>query len=213
MNVCPLETERSAFGKTLRVSKYPFPSPSPVRPASFKLFKTEVMDHRARQVPWKSQIHSDSTGQPKPKSFWSWPERHEGPSKHELRIVALLAAPSIVFLAAIDPFTKLANFAAKHLLPQYFGDGDRTTQEISIRIAISIAFLWGSAVIAWIALWAWYQKLVIPQMAGEMLRRGKCVSCRYPIADLKQDSDGCTICPECGSAWKLNAPSSQNLPA
>jgi hypothetical protein len=108
-------------------------------------------------------------------------------------------------LAAIDPFTKFASFAAKRVLPQYFGEGIPATEVLLTRIAISIAFYLAAAVITWIAIAAWYQKLVIPERAGDMLRRGKCVSCDYSVADLNPDSDGCTICPECGAAWKLNA--------
>lgn len=187
------------------MSEPQIPKPSPVRPAPFKLLRTDILDHRGRQVPWKAQHNNDSSNCPKPKSFWRWRERHELVSKHELRMVVLLFTPAILGLAAIDPFTKFASFGAKQLLPQYFGEGIPATEVLLTRIAISIAFYLAAAVITWIAISAWYQKLVIPEQAGEILRRGACVSCKYPIADLNPDSDGCTVCPECGAAWKLNA--------
>ena len=30
-----------------------------------------------------------------------------------------------------------------------------------------------------------------------------CPSCLYGIRDIEPDPDGCTICPECGAAWRL----------
>lgn len=30
-----------------------------------------------------------------------------------------------------------------------------------------------------------------------------CPSCRYNLASLPPEPDGCTICPECGAAWRL----------
>lgn len=35
------------------------------------------------------------------------------------------------------------------------------------------------------------------------LKKARCASCLYPLHDLPLESDGCTICPECGAAWKL----------
>tara|TARA_R110002111_G_scaffold248811_1_gene312644 strand:+ start:486 stop:938 length:453 start_codon:yes stop_codon:yes gene_type:complete len=32
---------------------------------------------------------------------------------------------------------------------------------------------------------------------------GCCTSCTYSIAEITPESDGCTICPECGAAWRL----------
>ncbi len=32
-----------------------------------------------------------------------------------------------------------------------------------------------------------------------------CPSCVYSLVDLPIESDGCTLCPECGSAWKFEA--------
>ena len=35
------------------------------------------------------------------------------------------------------------------------------------------------------------------------LHAGACPTCRYAMSDLEVQADGCTVCPECGSAWKL----------
>jgi len=38
-----------------------------------------------------------------------------------------------------------------------------------------------------------------------MLRAGLCAACAYPIRDLTPEPDACTICPECGAAWRLES--------
>lgn len=35
---------------------------------------------------------------------------------------------------------------------------------------------------------------------------GKCATCLYHLEAIPAEADGCTVCPECGSAWKLPAP-------
>ncbi len=39
-------------------------------------------------------------------------------------------------------------------------------------------------------------------------RAGLCAACGYALAGLASDLDGCTVCPECGAAWRLGGPSS-----
>jgi len=34
-------------------------------------------------------------------------------------------------------------------------------------------------------------------------RHGFCASCGYALADIPAAPDRCTVCPECGSAWRL----------
>lgn len=36
-----------------------------------------------------------------------------------------------------------------------------------------------------------------------LLSRSLCPSCGYHLQGLAPDPDGCTICPECGAAWRL----------
>jgi hypothetical protein len=36
-----------------------------------------------------------------------------------------------------------------------------------------------------------------------------CGACRYPLTNTP-DPDGCTVCPECGAAWKLPPPPPNN---
>lgn len=35
--------------------------------------------------------------------------------------------------------------------------------------------------------------------------RGQCLACGYDIADIEPQEDNRRVCPECGSAWKLDA--------
>jgi hypothetical protein len=30
-----------------------------------------------------------------------------------------------------------------------------------------------------------------------------CIECGYDLQELRTESDGCTVCPECGAAWRL----------
>lgn len=39
-----------------------------------------------------------------------------------------------------------------------------------------------------------------------MIRAKRCPSCTYELGDVEPGLDGCTQCPECGSAWNLNPP-------
>jgi len=38
------------------------------------------------------------------------------------------------------------------------------------------------------------------------IRAGHCPSCSYAIAAVEPSADGCTVCPECGSAWRTDDP-------
>jgi len=40
-----------------------------------------------------------------------------------------------------------------------------------------------------------------------------CASCGYVLGSLPAASDGCTLCPECGAAWKLGTPPASQRPA
>jgi hypothetical protein len=50
----------------------------------------------------------------------------------------------------------------------------------------------------------------IPNVAGPggpnrlVAMLGLCYACGYDLADLHPEADGCTVCPECGAAWRLN---------
>ncbi|MBX3381392.1 MAG: hypothetical protein KF805_14955 [Phycisphaeraceae bacterium] len=60
-----------------------------------------------------------------------------------------------------------------------------------------------------IAIWMWTWKFGRPALARALLKRGFCAACKYEIGRVPLAKGGLTICPECGAAWKLNAPSSE----
>jgi hypothetical protein len=40
-------------------------------------------------------------------------------------------------------------------------------------------------------------------VAEELRRLGRCPSCAYKLTSLPVEADGCTVCSECGAAWRL----------
>jgi len=36
-----------------------------------------------------------------------------------------------------------------------------------------------------------------------LIRATACPSCGYSLRDVTPEADGCTVCPECGAAWRL----------
>jgi|GEM_PF-856296 len=40
------------------------------------------------------------------------------------------------------------------------------------------------------------------RVATQLAGAGICPTCAYSIAELQAECDGCTVCPECGGAWK-----------
>jgi hypothetical protein len=41
------------------------------------------------------------------------------------------------------------------------------------------------------------------RIARIVASHGYCATCGYALSDIPAASDGCTICPECGSAWRV----------
>lgn len=65
---------------------------------------------------------------------------------------------------------------------------------------LSIAF---AAVMAWSILRQvrYHDKLV----ASTLLKAELCPACGYSLSAIPAESDQCTVCPECGAAWKRQA--------
>ncbi|MEM8757285.1 MAG: hypothetical protein AAGF47_05840 [Planctomycetota bacterium] len=40
----------------------------------------------------------------------------------------------------------------------------------------------------------------------ELLPLGRCAACAFGLRSIPSEEDGCTVCPECGSAWRVHAP-------
>lgn len=58
------------------------------------------------------------------------------------------------------------------------------------------------AVGAWLG-WFLLQPRFHRWAVDSVLRLGRCPACTYDIGGLRVESDGCTVCPECGAAWRL----------
>jgi hypothetical protein len=46
----------------------------------------------------------------------------------------------------------------------------------------------------------WY--ILDPRYRAMIAANGHCPACGYEITDLPPAPDGCTVCPECGAAWR-----------
>jgi len=42
------------------------------------------------------------------------------------------------------------------------------------------------------------------RMAAQLAWFSECLVCAYPLAELEPEPDGCTVCPECGAAWRIS---------
>tara|TARA_R110000782_G_scaffold57258_30_gene119860 strand:- start:6950 stop:7294 length:345 start_codon:yes stop_codon:yes gene_type:complete len=43
------------------------------------------------------------------------------------------------------------------------------------------------------------------RIARELAWVRECLACNYSIDDLPAQPDGCTVCPECGAAWRMSS--------
>jgi hypothetical protein len=41
------------------------------------------------------------------------------------------------------------------------------------------------------------------RVRAAILAEHRCPSCSYPLGELAAEGDGCTVCPECGAAWRV----------
>lgn len=65
---------------------------------------------------------------------------------------------------------------------------------------------YGSVIVAMIpALLAWrfLMKQSCQWIGSGMIGIGWCAACGYCLSGLVVETDGCTVCPECGAAWRL----------
>jgi hypothetical protein len=51
------------------------------------------------------------------------------------------------------------------------------------------------------------RKRALQQQVRQVLRSGVCPACDYPLRGIPPASDGCTLCPECAAAWRLDSES------
>jgi hypothetical protein len=72
------------------------------------------------------------------------------------------------------------------------------------------AAVWGVVVPLWLVMVWQLNRLLARRGNAKRTRRvgsllashGLCPTCAYSLADLSPEADGCTVCPECGGAWR-----------
>lgn len=70
----------------------------------------------------------------------------------------------------------------------------------------------GTSTPAWLS-WAFFGAMVyltarfyfatFHAQSAVILNQRQCLACAYELGKLRPAPDGCTVCPECGAAWKL----------
>jgi len=48
-----------------------------------------------------------------------------------------------------------------------------------------------------------WNKSVAPEYENVLISKKLCPACVYSLDSLTPEPDGCTVCPECGAAWRL----------
>lgn len=88
-------------------------------------------------------------------------------------------------------------------------EGDRS----GARICALGVFIFGVAFVVFAMPWWWvfWRTRWMPAALESRLSARRCAACRYSLPEEPQ-ADGCTVCPECGAAWKL-PPLPPNNPA
>jgi uncharacterized Zn finger protein (UPF0148 family) len=46
-------------------------------------------------------------------------------------------------------------------------------------------------------------RMITPSVRITLLSEGCCASCAYDLAGIPPEADGCTVCPECDAAWRI----------
>jgi hypothetical protein len=52
----------------------------------------------------------------------------------------------------------------------------------------------------------WNAERALVDARKRFLADGRCLACGYAIRDVKPEPDGCSICPECAAAWRIDHP-------
>ena len=71
------------------------------------------------------------------------------------------------------------------------------------------AWLWmgGGVALMWVPqLWHYWRAPSSMEIVGILKRSGICPGCSYDLSRTHVAADGCTVCAECGGAWKVLKP-------
>lgn len=108
-----------------------------------------------------------------------------------------------VWVAVIVGVTLMA------LVPQLMNRLARAfnSQAIGMTIAM-IVFVLAYGIIGWVVVTAIFRRNA-QRIARTIAAAGHCPTCGYSFAELEAAADGCTVCPECGGAWRAAAPATE----
>lgn len=76
---------------------------------------------------------------------------------------------------------------------------DISTPALVLIVAYPMIGMWGGGLF----LWPMYRRYVVPHAIRRTLLSRLCPACEFSLRDLLPQADGCTVCPECGAAWKI----------
>ncbi|MFO0861538.1 MAG: hypothetical protein U0570_13370 [Phycisphaerales bacterium] len=161
--------------------------PRPVKPGPFGLHYT-ILDHRGKQKPMAS-------------ATWAERMRHgTGASRFLPRLSFSVSSLGLATLVVAGTF---AIQEAGSRVASTFGRASEHAH-----LLVKVIGLFGPLIVIGFLLLAGIlfsaTRIWIPAIAQYWLSLGECPSCRYGLASIEPEADGCTVCPECGGAWELN---------
>ncbi len=69
---------------------------------------------------------------------------------------------------------------------------------------IATAMVCGAGIIATLFTFYFKLQMINPErLVRLMLEHRQCPACDYNLRSLPMEHDGCTVCPECGAAWRM----------
>ncbi len=76
-------------------------------------------------------------------------------------------------------------------------------QVSALALVAIMAYLYGALLGGIVGFWPMYRRYVIPHAIRRTLLSRLCPACEFSLRDLQSHADGCTVCPECGAAWRI----------
>jgi ABC-type multidrug transport system fused ATPase/permease subunit len=73
-----------------------------------------------------------------------------------------------------------------------------------VMMFVNLAGTFGGMLLGFSVLFSGYFFLQRRIMADLLAANGYCGSCSYSISEVTPEPDGCTVCPECSSAWRCH---------
>jgi hypothetical protein len=101
----------------------------------------------------------------------------------------------------------LPAFAIGAIVLLQVGRLSRTGQEALVSHAVGMLWSPFLSLLAVVIGFVSVARLMRPYAFRAALAMELCPACGYSLTATTPESDGCTVCPECGAAWKLPRPS------